>query len=182
MKTLIFHGTHGAPTGNWFPWLQDHLMQQEWQVAVPKLPTPEGQSLDSWKTALSDQISGFSEADILIGHSLGGTFALRLLEQGLVTPKTIILASCVTKNINNEEYDTLNNSFIAEQFDWDKIKRNSTDIIILHGDNDPYVPLEHAQELAENLEVTLHIIKDGGHLNAENGYTNFSEILDFLNV
>ena len=48
MKALIFHGTHGSPEGNWFPWLHGELISKGWDVDVPAFPTPEGQSLDNW--------------------------------------------------------------------------------------------------------------------------------------
>ena len=60
------------------------------------------------------------------------------------------------------------------------IHKMSTKIEIIHGDDDPYVPVEHARQLSGFIDAPLHIIKDGGHLNAETGYTQFPEILDFL--
>ena len=47
MNVLILHGAYGAPDTNWFPWLSDHLMRSGHDVSVPKLPTPEGQSLQA---------------------------------------------------------------------------------------------------------------------------------------
>ncbi len=182
MKALIFHGTQGSPQGNWFQWLQEQLMIEGWQVAVPTLPTPDNQSLENWKQALAAQVPGFHDVDVVIGHSSGGTFALRLLEEGLVKPKQTILVSTVIDTINNNEYDTLNKSFIDAPFEWSKIKKNCKDVIVFHGDNDPYVSLSQAETISENLDAPLNIIKDGGHLNAESDYTEFSELLDVLNV
>jgi len=179
-KALIFHGTMGSPAGNWFGWLQEELMIDGWQVAVPAFPTPEGQSLDAWKTALAEKIPAYQDVNVVIGHSLGATFALRLLEQNLINPQKIILVSSVIKKINNEEYDALNHSFIHEGFDWDKIKQGGADITLVHGDDDPYVPLGHTKELADHLNTPLNVMPNGGHLNTESGYDQFPEILDFL--
>ena len=81
MKALIFHGTLGSPEGNWFPWLQDHLMMQGWQVATPKLPTPDNQSYDNWKAALEEQVPGFSDVDIVFGHSCGGFICAQIIRR-----------------------------------------------------------------------------------------------------
>lgn len=181
-KALIFHGTMGSPDGNWFPWLQEELMLQEWQVAVPKLPTPEGQTLENWITALEEQVPGYADADLLIGHSCGATFCLRLIEKKLITPKQAILVSTVKTKINNEEYDALNHSFIEPNFNWQTIKNSGTSFTLIHGDNDPYVPLNQPEAIADALDITLHMMKDGGHLNAESGFTDFPEILDFIDI
>ncbi len=181
MKALIFHGTMGSPKGNWFLWLQDHLMLQGWQVAVPALPTPEEQSLHNWKQALKKQVPGFQEADVLIGHSCGGTFVLKLLEEGIIQPKQALLVGTVIDMINNE-FDALNKSFIDESFDWPSIKENCDNTVVFHGDNDPYVPLSQAEEISEKLNAPLQIIKNGGHINTDSGYTEFPEILNFINA
>lgn len=180
-RALIFHGTHGSPQENWFEWLQTELMMAGWQVAVPKLPTPDGQTLESWKQALATQIPGFGDADILIGYSCGGAFTLRLLEEGLIQPEQAILVSSVIDTLDNQ-FDQLNKSFVDTPFDWQKIKESCDNITVLHGDNDPYVPLAQAETIAKNLYAPLHVIKDGGHLNEEAGYTDFPALIDFLDV
>lgn len=181
MKALIFHGTHGSPQGNWFQWLQEHLMIEGWQVATPKLPTPENQSYDNWKLALEKQIPGYADVDVVVGHSCGGSFALRLLEESLIEPEQVILVSTVSGKLDNE-FDELNHSFIDKPFNWDVIKQACDNFTLLHGDNDPYVPLNQAKSLADNLQTNLIVIENGGHLNSENGYDQFPEILEFLDV
>jgi predicted alpha/beta hydrolase family esterase len=180
-KALIFHGTHGSPQGNWFPWLKEHLIIQGWDVVIPSLPTPEDQSLESWITALNTQVTNLSDINMVIGHSLGATFILRLIERNLINPSQILLVSTVINFIQNEEYDRLNKSFIDHPFDWKKIKATPANWALLHGDNDPYVQLNQPQEVAENLNISLNLIKGGGHINADAGYTEFPEILDFIN-
>ena len=181
MKALIFHGTYGSPQGNWFEWLQEHLMMEGWQVAIPTLPTPEEQSLDNWKQALATQVPGFQDVDVMIGHSCGGSFALRLLEEGLAQPQQTILVSAVIDALGNQ-FDELNKSFVDMSFDWEKIKSACENIIVFHGDNDPYVSLSQAETISTKLSAPLTLIKDGGHINADAGYTEFPEILEFLDV
>jgi predicted alpha/beta hydrolase family esterase len=179
-KALIFHGTQGTPQGNWFAWLQEHLMIQGWQVAVPTLPTPEDQSLENWTVALEEQVPSFAEADLIIGHSCGGAFALRLLEGNIITPEQTILVGTVIDTLGNQ-FDALNKSFVDTPFNWDSIKENCEDITVFHGDNDPYVPLSQAETLSENLQAPLYVIQNGGHINADAGYTEFPDLLDFIN-
>lgn len=155
-------------------------MMQEWQVAVPLLPTPDGQSLDGWITALEEQVPGYADADLLIGHSSGATFCLHLIEKELIAPDQVILVSAVIDKINNAEYDKLNSCLIKYGFNWPKIKNSGTSFTLIHGDNDPYVPLDQPEKIAAQLDIPLNLMKDAGHINAESGFTDFPEILDFI--
>ncbi len=58
-----------------------------------------------------------------------------------------------------------------------KVKNYCDDIVCFYSDNDPYVRYDVEKDFADKLTLKQHIIKDGGHLNAESGYTKFEEIL-----
>ena len=179
-RALIFHGTMGSPNGNWFAWLKIALEKQGWNVTIPRFPTPDHQSLDSWNKALTNQVEHLQDIDLIVGHSLGATFILHVLEENLCHPEKIILVSALSDLIGNKEYDALNKSFI-KHFDWSAIKNNFEKGHILHGDNDPYVPIKQAQDIADRLGLQLQTIKDGGHLNIETGYDRFPLLLDLIN-
>ena len=51
---------------------------------------------------------------------------------------------------------------------------------MIHSDNDPYIPIEKADELAKHLEVHPIIIADGGHFQGESGYETFDILLDMI--
>lgn len=44
-----------------------------------------------------------------------------------------------------------------------------------------YVPMAAAQRLADGLQTEIKIIPNGGHLNAESGYTKFPELMELIN-
>ena len=50
-------------------------------------------------------------------------------------------------------------------FHWQKIQSNCPSFTIMNSDNDPYVPITKAQELAQNLNSPLTIIHKAGHFN-----------------
>lgn len=178
-RALIFHGTMGSPDGNWFPWLKDELEKREWNVTVPTFPTPENHSLENWIKALKEQVSNLESIDLLVGHSLGANLILHVLEQSLCAPDKVILVGCTIANSNVAEYNTLNKSF-KKEFDWEAIRQNVSKAHILHGSDDPYVPIEQAQTVAKELDINLKVIPNGGHLNAETGYDNFPLLLDLI--
>lgn len=177
---IILHGTGGSPEGNWFPWLAEQLRAHGHRVFVIKLPTPENQSVYKWHAALVSQAPPMGRNTIFIGHSCGATFMLHVLEALAEPVAQSIFVSGFIDKLGNEFFDRLNETFVNHDFDWKTIKKNAGKITLFYGDNDPYVPHTAARRLSDKLETPLTIIKDGGHLNAESGYTEFPTILELI--
>ncbi len=115
---------------------------------------------------------------ILIGHSLGAPFILHLLERANSEVYACFFVAGFLRELNLLKFDKLNKSFLILPFDWDTICSKVKHSFVYHSDNDPYVPLELGQELAEKLKTELTLIPSAGHINAEFGYTKFPKILD----
>ena len=64
--------------------------------------------------------------------------------------------------------------------DFEDVKEYCNDIICYYSDNDPYVKFDVEKDFADAIATRQHIIKGGGHINAESGYTEFEEILKEL--
>jgi len=175
---LIFHGTGGTSDGNWFPWLKQELERDGYRVAVPQFPTPEGQSLESWLEALDGYSDYIQPSSVLIGHSLGGLFTLRVLERfGPVYGAVFVSAPIGVRPIRFYDSD---HAFSGFDFDWARITANANHRAVFHSNDDPYVSLANGEELAQHLGVDLTFIPDAGHLNAESGYTKLSPVLDAI--
>ena len=74
-------------------------------------------------------------------------------------------------------FDKINRTFADKQFNWNKIKSNSKKFYVFHSDNDPYVPLEKAEDLAKKLGVNVILVKNAGHFNEKSGYNRFELLL-----
>jgi predicted alpha/beta hydrolase family esterase len=179
MKVVILHGTKGSPEGSWFPWLKAELEKLGHEVYVPKLPTPEGQSVESWCEVLQEQCPWtFGQETMLIGHSAGAAFMLNILNRERPEPVfASIFVGGFLSELGNPEYDELNSTFMHQDFDWAMIRRDAGEVAVFCGSDDPYVPMEQSKELARKLDVKPTVIEGGGHLNAEFGYTEFPQLL-----
>ncbi|MGD9680933.1 MAG: RBBP9/YdeN family alpha/beta hydrolase [Candidatus Obscuribacterales bacterium] len=181
MRIIVIHGSYGSPEGNWFPWLKRELESSGHQVLIPRFPTPGDQSLTIWKAVLADEVERIDSSCILIGHSIGAGFVLNILEDLASEP---VRASCLIAGFLGDlglpDFDSINNSFVNRDFDWARIKASAGDLLVMSGDNDPYVPLDRGKELAERLSVSLEIVPGGGHLNAESGFTSFPLLVEKL--
>lgn len=179
-KVVIVHGTYSDPSANWFPWLKRNLLDCGMASFVPRFPTPEGQSLNSWKDTFSREVGPLESNLILVGHSLGAAFILNLLQDASVAVKAAVLVAGFIGRLDLPDYDPLNESFCVRSFDWEKIRNNAKIFAVISSDNDPYVPLAKGQELALNLKSPLILIDGAGHINAESGYTEFAFVLETI--
>ena len=179
-KAAIIHGTGGSPGRNWFRSVAEKLEGVGFRTYIPHFPTPEGQTLENWVKHFNSEVGELDRHSLLIGHSVGAAFVLRLLERLKAPIDTSVLVAGFTGSLGLPEYDALNSTFVAVPFNWDKIRTNSNNFICMSGDKDPYVPIEQGKEIADQLRVEHIIIKGGGHLNSEFGFTSFPRILDEL--
>ncbi len=184
-NVIIIHGTEGYPEENWFPWLKQELEQKSCKVFVPQFPSPPivPAKVTEWFNVLKSYEQYINENTILIGHSLGGIFTLRILEklEQRIKAAFFVSAPIGVQPILNYARD---NSFSGFAFDWGKIKRSARHFVVFQSDNDPYVGLENGKELAKHLGVALSFIPNAGHFNALAGYTKFerlkSKVLEIL--
>jgi predicted alpha/beta hydrolase family esterase len=176
MSTIfIIHGVGGNPEENWFPWLKAQLEKVGHRVIVPQFPTPENQTLEEWMEVMDGYQNDLGPETILVGHSLGPSFILSVLEK--YRAKAAFLVAPVFGKIENIFEPTMR-SFYQHPFDWEKIKSNCPYFVILHTENDPYLQLDQTEILAGILQAPLHIIPGGGHLNQSAGYRELPLLLE----
>lgn len=176
MRVIIIHGTEGNPNVHWLPWLADRVTQAGHQAVVPHLPTPEGQNLRNWRDSFDRAVGPLTSDDIIVGHSVGATFALRLLETASVTIKATFLVAGFAHQLDIPSLKPLVSTFVEHSFDWPIIKERAGNAYVYHSENDPYVPVSMATEIANNLQANLHVIPNGGHLNTDSGFTEFDRL------
>ena len=182
LRVIVLHGAHGGPDTNWFPWLHRELAQAGIGVVRPHFPTPQGQSLDAWLGAYDRVVTPLPPAQtVLVGHSLGAAMALRLVERAAEPFGGLYLAAAFVGALGLPEYDPINASFFATPFDWPRIRGRAGRVCrCWAGDDDPYVPLARSQDVARALNAALDVIRGGGHLNGEAGFTSFPQLRDAI--
>ncbi len=180
-NAFIFHGTEGYPEENWFPWLKMELEKLGYKVYVPQFPSPPiiPAKVTDWFDVLKEYEQHINKDTLLIGHSLGGVFTLRILEnlEHFVKAAIFVGTPIGVRPILNYDRD---NSFSGFSFDWNSITKKSKHFLVFQSDNDPYVYLGNGEELAKNLNVTLNFVPNAGHFNKKAGYTEFSLLLEKL--
>jgi len=182
-NVFIFHGTEGYPEENWFPWMKEKLEAEGCDVIVPQFPSPPivPAKISEWFDVLKNYEKDITENTILIGHSLGGIFTLRVLEKlnHPVKAAVFVGAPIGVKPILNHDRDK---AFSGFDFDWENIKSKAKNFIVFQSDTDPYVGLGNGKKLAESLGVELAFVPNAGHFNKKAGYTQFPDLLEKLKL
>ncbi len=177
MKTaFIIHGSNGSKDAHWYPWLKQKLQKRGFKVFLPQFPIEENQTLQNWL----DTIQSFKEDlkdSIFIGHSLGVLFILNVLNQWDIKVKATFLVSGFSGHLEAEGEPNLDD-FAERDFNWEKIRQNCNHFYVIHSDNDPYISLERAKELANNLKVDVILVKGGEHFQEQSGFKTFNLLLE----
>ena len=76
-------------------------LEEKWYtVIIPRLPTPDNQSLDSWNQSFSEYMKYINKETIFVAHSVGPAFVLSILEQINVEIAGCYFAAGFLWNIN----------------------------------------------------------------------------------
>ncbi|NQV00281.1 MAG: serine hydrolase family protein [Parcubacteria group bacterium] len=174
---FIFHGSNGNPNKHWYPWLEKKLEGKNTKVLIPEFPIGKNQYLNNWLKTL-DSYKQYLNNSILIGHSLGVTFIINILNSRNINVKAVFLVSGFTGELSVDEPNI--EDFSEKDFNWQKINNSCNKFYVVHSNNDPYVPLNKAQELSKYLKTKIIIVKNGGHFTEGSGYKKFDLLLEYV--
>lgn len=178
---FIIHGSYGNPYKNWIPWLKRELSKRKIDCIVPSLPSPYKQDYESWSKILKtyNEIGYITENTVFVTHSLGGIFIIKFLIENCIKVKKIITVAGFN-NITFQDDMNLYKSFYLDENELLKINSLCEEIICIYSDNDPYIPIEKAEEFASRIKSEKVIINNAGHFNEKYGYIEFKELLKHL--
>lgn len=157
----IFHGYGVTPEKMWFPWIHQELESLGYAVNVPKLPDPLRPDYKKWHAVGAPIARRWGRGSLVIGHSVGGAFALRLIEREVKTRigGFVLVSSPFTATINVKPFV----KFFAQPMDWMRVRDIARDISVIHAKNDPIVPYDHATRYGEALGAQVTLTGSGGH-------------------
>ncbi len=173
MRIILVHGYKASPQTNFWPWLKRELTDRRFDVVMPELPNPAEPDRDAWTKALLEAVGTLDENDIIVGHSLGGASALRLLEaaEARTTPHACVLISTPWM-IKDDRF----RSFFLTELDHDVLMWRAAKYVVVHAKDDTVIPVSHADRYAQVFYATQVLPETGGHFEG----TEQPEILDAI--
>lgn len=175
-NVLILHDLGGIKKTKWEKWLHDELLKRGYIVTMPNFTNADFPDRKAWMYEL-EQIMLMINSDqlIIIGHSIGVALALDYIEQSVMPVKALISVAGFTVDNGNQRYTY----FLRQKdIDFKKVIANTQHVLVVYGENDPYVSSDSLQDLAQDLQVNPIIIRGGGHLDTDKGYATFPLILE----
>lgn len=169
MHIIFLHSTGGDPQESFFPWAKAELEKLGHQVSCPAFPNSiEPNPLVA--VPLVMDVYDPSQETVFIGRSSGGTLIPHVLMQESVKAELCISLAAPFENIG---WDNLNKLF-AHQPDYEKARSSVDQYLHWYSDDDPYVPLDHADQFQEVLGGDIRVFKAYSHFYNE----EFSELIE----
>lgn len=180
---FIIHGSFGSPLGNWIPYLRRQIENRGLEAYTPDFPIGIGfQNYENWSKLLKCYCDCglLNEKTTIIAHSIGPIFICKFLIDNKIKVKKLIFVQGFNNGKVNKEYDEVNSSFFITN-NLEKIKEYCDNIICFYSDNETYVKnKEEIYNFANTVSTKKILIKNGGHLNSESGYTEFKDLLEYI--
>ncbi|MBQ0926198.1 RBBP9/YdeN family alpha/beta hydrolase [Saccharopolyspora endophytica] len=178
MHVLLVHGMTGAGPWHWQQWLAGQLRDHDVEVHAPLLPDPDRPDLRRWLPALREELAAVPpEAELVVAaHSCGA--ALWLHHAAGVGPEHRSADRVLLVAPPDTEWDHPDSRDITPYpVDATSLRRAAGMTRLVVGTGDAYLPMHRAHALAEDLQVEMDVILDGGHLNTDAGYGPWPAIL-----
>ncbi|MEF9958233.1 MAG: alpha/beta hydrolase [Acinetobacter sp.] len=174
----IVHGYGATVHDHWFESVQSRLQNSHTQVKILFLPDSMHPDVKSWQWVLEQNIKTIDENTYFVAHSLGSITLLNFLSKR--SPSKVggvVLISGFTETLPT--LPQLDPFILTSQ----NIKFSFENVLHKHlfiSDNDAYVSPELSLKLAKQFKIPYTIIPKSGHFLAEDGYSEFPQLVDYL--
>lgn len=179
-RIFIIHGWEGTPNSNWFPWLKKELEKRGIEVHVPQLPDSMNPKFDSWISYVKEYVENPDRNTILVGHSLGCITILRFLENLNTKVKAVVLVAGLGYDLDYKGYKGEVKSFFEKPIDWEKIKNNCQNFIVINSKDDPYVNFDNSKLFKDKLNAEIIVHDNMKHYNEGAGFRELPQVLDLI--
>lgn len=164
-RAIIAHCWSGHPEYCWYPYAKRELEKRGFAVAVPAFPDSDAPNMKTWVPVLRAAVGKPDAETFLIGHSAGCITILRYLES-FKSGETIGGAVFVAGFTDDLGYEELKD-FFTTPINFSEIKKHCPKFVAIHSDNDPFVPLKHADVFKRELGAKVIVKHDVGHFSGD---------------
>lgn len=187
-RAFLIHGWEGSPENGWSPWLKKKLEEKGFEVIVPAMPDTATPTINKWVSYLLKIVGIPDENTYFVGHSLGCITILRYLETLKENQKVggVILVAGFAHDLEYDGYKDELSSFFQTSLNWKEIKKHCDKFIVIHSDDDPWVPLKHNAIFKEKLGAEAIVMSGMKHFAGDEGITELpialNSVLELANI
>ncbi len=147
---VLLHGFEGSSKTNFFPWLKQTLEEHGHKVFAPELPNSQNANVEEQIKFVLDNFT-FDENTILLGHSLGGVVAMKVLERIKNKIHQLVLIDSFVSPGPDRAYA----STTTWEFDYKKIRSHAEEISMLVDSTHSVVSADRQVGMRENLQAAI---------------------------
>jgi len=162
MKVLILHGWGGSDAPHWQAELACEIAKEYGTVSFPLLDNCHFPSKNRWIKQVKAILEDF-KPDTVVCHSLANTLWFWLCEEGIEHVERLFMVS--PPSLTTTE-STIKTFFPCPMPD----DLHAKEVQMIVSDNDPWITVEEASEIAEHYHIPLTVIENARHINADSGY------------
>ena len=162
-KTLILHGWGGSDVPHWQAELASEIAKGYGTVSFPLLDNCHFPSKNRWIKQVKKILKEF-KPDTVVCHSLANTLWFWLCqEDGMISTERLFMISPPSLHTTEK---TIKTFFPC------KIPTNiyAKEVHLLVSDDDPWVALDEAKEIASQHNARFTLLHNAGHINTDSGY------------
>jgi predicted alpha/beta hydrolase family esterase len=157
-NVVIIHGNGGLTAEDlWYPETKDEIERLGLEVVAETMPDSVEARMSEWLPFMKN-VLGVGEYTIVVGHSSGAVAAMRYAETNPILGSVLVAASHTDLGIPSEA----RSGYFEEPWDWEAIKSNQCWIAQFAAPNDPFIPIEEARQIRDQLN-TEYYEKPRGH-------------------
>ena len=161
-KTLILHGWGGSDTPHWQAELAAEISKNYGTVSFPLLDNCHFPSKNRWVKQVKAILEDF-KPDTVVCHSLANTLWFWLCQEELETVERLFMVSPPSLTTTEATIKTFFPCAIPKSV-------YAKEIHLIVSDNDPWVQLEEAEKLANNMNASYTVVENAGHINEDSGH------------
>jgi len=174
-KIYLIHGYTASPDSNWFQDFKKKLENENIEICILNMPNSQNPKLSEWINHLEKSINDINEQTIFVGHSLGCVTILNFLNNSNATKiKGLFLVSGF---VESSPISALN-EFVKPPLNYNYLKQLTPNNIAISAIDDDIIPYEYSKTMAEKLNASFTLLKEGKHFIDRDNFTEFPFLIE----
>ncbi len=162
-KTLILHGWGGSDAPHWQAELASEIAKNYGTVSFPLLDNCHFPSKNRWMKQIKQILIDF-KPDTVVCHSLANNLWFWLCQESeMYEIERLFMVSLPSLTTQEKTIKTFFPCPLPKNI-------YAKEVHMMVSDNDPWVKIEEAKEIASHYDATFTTIANAGHINADSGY------------
>ncbi len=169
MKFLILHGWGGSDAPHWQAELASEIAKNYGTVSFPLLDNCHFPSKNRWMRQVKKILEDF-KPDTVICHSLANNLWMWLCqEEDIQEIKRLFMVSVPSLTTKEKTIKTFFPCPLPKSL-------YANEIHMIVSNDDPWVALDEAKQIANQYNAFLTVLENAGHINTDSGYGKWKYI------